>query len=98
MITDAGDFKVSVAWGAGSNRRSPITYKVYHADGVAEIHLDQASVANEWVSLGTYTFEAGSSGYVEMNNEDIDVSGSMFAGGALFEPVAPAGVCNWRFY
>jgi hypothetical protein len=98
LITNPGEYSVYVAWGAGSNRRNPITYKVTHTGGIDETHLDQAAVANQWVLLGTYTFTAGTSGYVEVSNEDIDVAGNMFAAGAMFEPVASEKVSEWLFF
>jgi exopolysaccharide biosynthesis protein len=83
----AGYYKVYVAWGAGSNRRSPITYIVKHAAGENEFQLDQNAIANTWVQLGTqpFYFNAGFGGTVVQTNRDIDVSGSMYAGGVKFE-------------
>ena len=84
---EAGLYKVYVAWGAGNSRRTPITYHVAHARGADTFHVDQTAVANTWVQLGTaaFLFEPGRGGRVEMTNEDIDISGSMFAGAVKFE-------------
>ncbi len=88
---DAGNYKVYVAWGAGSSRRSPVTYHVNHAAGTDTFQIDQTATANEWVPLGTdaYHFNKGYSGSVVMTNEDIDVSGSMYAGAVKFEYQVP---------
>jgi len=87
----AGDYKVYVAWGAGSSRRTPVTYHVDHASGTTTFQVDQTATADEWVQLGTtaHHFNKGYSGSVVMTNEDIDVSGSMYAGAVKFEYQAP---------
>jgi len=59
-------------------------------DGTEKRRLDQSATADEWVSLGTHRFEPGANGYVEITNEEIDESGSMYAGAARFERVDEA--------
>lgn len=95
----AGEYKVYVAWGAGSNRRNPITYKVNHAAGQSEFQIDQSAVSNVWIQLGTepFYFNSGYSGSVVISNEDIDISGSMYAGAVKFEFVESA-VDEWTLY
>lgn len=90
-FAQGGSYAVSVAWGAGGNRRSPITHRVVHAGGSEVFQIDQTSTANEWVSLGIFEFNTGDEGYVEITNENIDVSGSMFTGAAKFEPLSRLG-------
>ena len=97
VLVNGGQYNVYVAWPAGSNRQNLITYKVFYSGGSTEVHLDQTSTANVWVSLGQYNFNAGSSGYVEVSNEDIDVSGSMYTAGVMFEPVA-LEIRDWSLY
>ena len=43
------------------------TYRIHSADGVAEQTVDHTT-AEEWVDLGIYRFEAGKSGYVELDD------------------------------
>jgi len=75
-----GTYEVFVTWGANANRRSPILHRITHVGGTTDINVDQASAANDWVSLGTYSFNGGSNvGRVDVNNLNIDVSGSMYA-------------------
>lgn len=95
----AGYYKVYVAWGAGSNRRSPVTYIVTHAGGESEFQLDQNALSNVWMQLGTepFYFNVGYGGKVVQSNKDIDVSGSMYAGGVKFEFVN-TGVVGWTLY
>lgn len=87
-FAQGGSYAVSVAWGAGGNRKNPITHRVVHVGGSEVFQIDQTSTANEWVSLGIFEFNAGDSGYVEITNENIDVSGNMYAGAAKFEPLS----------
>jgi hypothetical protein len=90
-----GFYKVYVAWPAGSLRGNPITYHVVLPGVNDSFQLDQTTNANTWVQLGNgpYFFEKGFSGSVTMTNEDIDVSGNMYAGGVKFEYVpTPAPV------
>jgi hypothetical protein len=95
-----GNYNVYVAWGAGSNRRNPITFKVNHSSGTSEFHVDQTAASNVWVRLGSapFPFAAGIGGTVVMSNEDIDVSGSMYISAVKFEHVPDAEVRDWMLY
>ena len=96
----AGNYKVYVAWGAGSNRRSPITFNVNHSLGTDSFQLDQTSTSDIWMQLGTesFYFSEGYGDSVEMTNEDINVSGSMYISGYKFEFVPEAHVDTWTLY
>lgn len=98
----AGFYRVHVAWPAGNLRRSPITYKIHHSGGTATFEIDQTVNANQWVALDTQAFEfdagIGSGQGVEMSNEGIDASGSMYAGPVWFEWVGNSNVENWELY
>jgi hypothetical protein len=89
LITQAGEYNVYATWGAGSNRRNPITYRVHHSGGVDEYSVNQSASSDVWYPLGTHTFDTGTGGHVEVSNEDIDISGSMYTAAAIFEPVEP---------
>ncbi len=86
-----GHYKIYAAWCAGSSRKNPITYHVKHSKGTVSFPIDQTATANVWVPLGSdvYYFNEGFGGSVIMTNENIDVSGSMYAGGIRFEYVTP---------
>ncbi|MBN1491259.1 MAG: immunoglobulin domain-containing protein [Phycisphaerae bacterium] len=82
----AGPYEVFATWAANSNRRSPILHRISHAGGVTDVNVDQAAAANTWVSLGIFTFNAGTDvGEVDVNNLNIDVSGSMYADAVKWE-------------
>lgn len=82
-------YNVYVAWGGGSSRRSPVTYHIMRPGTTFTLQLDQTLTSNTWVQLGNapFLFEKGYNGSVVMTNEDIDVSGNMFAGAVKFEYV-----------
>lgn len=90
----AGTYKVEVAWPTAAHQRAPVTYTVRHGadpDDPQETRtlIDQTENANTWVPLGTFEFDAGESGFVRISNEDIDESGSMYAGAVRFTYLDP---------
>jgi hypothetical protein len=101
-LPQRGFYRVYVSWGAATLRRSPVTYHVNHRGGRETFQIDQAATANTWVPLGdrTYEFEAGpGTGHgVQMTNENIDVSGNMYAGPVWFEFVGTSDVAGWELY
>src|SRR5207302_8731207 len=57
------------AWAtAGSNRAPDQLYRVNHATGITEVHVNHRRVGSGLVYLGTYYFEAGTNGYVDISN------------------------------
>lgn len=91
----AGTYEVSVTWGANANRRTPILHRITHGGGTTDVNVDQAASANTWVSLGVYTFSAGSNvGGVDVNNLNIDASGSMYADAVKWVYVASPPVIS----
>jgi hypothetical protein len=97
-----GFYRVHVAWGDGGSRRSPVTYHVNHRAGRDTYQVSQLLPANEWLDLGTRTVEFDAGGGkgqgVEMTNENIDVSGNMYAGPVWFEYVGTSDVAGWELY
>ena len=47
---------------------SDARYTVYHADGHTTVSGDQAPLANQWLTLGTWYFDAGSGGWVKLTD------------------------------
>jgi hypothetical protein len=81
-----GPYEVFATWAANSNRRNPILHRITRAGGTTDVNVDQSTTANVWVSLGTYTFNAGTNtGKVDVNNLNIDASGSMYADAVKWE-------------
>ncbi|MBX7102680.1 MAG: fibronectin type III domain-containing protein [Gemmataceae bacterium] len=67
-VTHAGFYPV-YAWSSpGSNRAADQLYRVNHSGGITEVTINHRRVGNGLVYLGTYFFEAGTSGYVDISN------------------------------
>jgi hypothetical protein len=90
VIASSGQYRVYATWPAHASARNPILYQVTHADGVAEIDVDQNQNADTWFELGEYRFMVGGSAAVRLSNEHIDESGSMFASAVRFVQVGTA--------
>ena len=67
-ITTAGFYPVYAWTLAGSDRASDQLYRVNHSGGITEVTINHRRVGGGLVYLGTYHFEAGDSGYVDISN------------------------------
>ncbi|MGW6282858.1 golvesin C-terminal-like domain-containing protein [Kribbella sp. NPDC055071] len=73
-LPGAGTYEVLVAYAADPNRATNAPYTVHHADGTTTVAVNQQlhgtpdPRTGEWISLGTFTFDAGLSGYVELSD------------------------------
>ncbi|PKP20248.1 MAG: hypothetical protein CVU05_09560, partial [Bacteroidetes bacterium HGW-Bacteroidetes-21] len=63
-------------------------YKVYHNGGVSTVDINQSIYSDEWVSLGTYTFNQGQSGYVYLGDSST-YDGQMIAYDAMWWSYRP---------
>lgn len=67
-LPEAGHYPV-YAWSpAGTNRATDQLYRVRHSGGATEVTVDHSRVGNGLVYLGTYHFESGTGGAVEISN------------------------------
>jgi hypothetical protein len=67
-IPQAGFYPVYDWTSSGGDRATDQLYRVRHAGGIAEVTVNHRRVGNGLVYLGTYYFEAGSNGYVDISN------------------------------
>ena len=68
-IPEAGFYPV-YTWVLNSGNRTDQLYRINHSDGgVTEIRVDHRQVGKGWVYLGTYHFDAGTSGNVVISNQ-----------------------------
>ena len=65
-LPEAGDYAVYVSYAAGDGRTDAARYTVRHAGGEAAFLVNQTMGAGTWVYLGTFPFEAGAAGAVEL--------------------------------
>lgn len=64
-----------------------VKYTVHHAGGSNIIAVNQYVFTNEWVDLGTYTFDPAGDPRVEISNETDQVDASVWVGAMLWQPV-----------
>jgi len=64
----AAGFYPVYAWTRSGSDRVKQLYRVYHSGGVTDVRVNHRRVGLGWVWLGTYYFEAGTSGSVNISN------------------------------
>jgi len=69
-LPEAGAYAVHVSYAAGPDRADDARYSVHHAGGTTDVLVNQTMGAGTWVYLGTFEFEAGTTGYVELSHDD----------------------------
>ncbi len=71
-IPEAGFYPV-YTWVLDSGNRTNQLYRIHDSEGgLTEIRVDHRKVGKGWVYLGTYHFDAGTSGSVEISNQSTD--------------------------
>ncbi|MCB9865597.1 MAG: N-acetylmuramoyl-L-alanine amidase [Phycisphaerales bacterium] len=81
-LPEAGFYPV-YTWVLNSSNRTTQHYRVTHSGGTTEVVVDHRMVGRGWVWLGTYYFDAGTAGYVEISNQSAD-GGNVIADGIRF--------------
>ena len=67
-IPEAGFYPVYAWTSSGGDRATDQLYRVKHAGGITEVTVNHRRVGNGLVYLGTYYFDAGTNGYVDISN------------------------------
>ncbi len=80
----AADYEVFARWTAGSNRPANVPIDVVHLDGTDTVAVNQQANNGQWMSLGTYSFAAGTDGSVLVRTDG--TSGSVIADAVKFSP------------
>lgn len=68
----AGEYQVAISYSALSNRAEAVPVKIHHAGGETVVTVNQKknpSGKNGFEPLGTFKFEEGKAGWVEISNE-----------------------------
>ena len=68
-IAQAGFYPVYAWYANGSNRSTEALYRINSGGGSQEVKVNQRYVGKGWVYLGSYYFDAGSGGNVEVSNK-----------------------------
>jgi hypothetical protein len=83
-ITTAGNYEIFAWWVADPNRATDAPYTIYYSGGSATVDVNQRTNGTKWNSLGTYPFDAGTNGYVELSN---NADGYVTADAIMLMPV-----------
>jgi hypothetical protein len=78
-IPQAGFYPIYAWTLSGANRAADQLYRVNHSGGITEVTINHQRVGNGLVYLGTYYFEAGTSGYVDISNRSSAAGSAIIA-------------------
>jgi D-alanyl-D-alanine carboxypeptidase len=67
-LPQTGTYNVYAWYVSGTNRATASPFQVHDANGVTNIPVDQSWQGSQWNKLGTFTFNAGNTGYVTLND------------------------------
>ena len=67
-IMERGEYAVYISYKTLSNSTKCASYTVHHAGGVSRFSVNQTMGGSTWIYLGTFTFDQGRKGYVELDN------------------------------
>jgi hypothetical protein len=87
-LPHAGRYEVRLSYSPNRNRATNVPVTVVHADGKTTVPVNQRQAPpldGAFVSLGTFRFEKGKSGSVEIGNKDVD--GHVIADAVQWLPV-----------
>lgn len=88
-----GQYEVQVWHSQGANRPTDARFTVVHAGGSATVPVNQEINGGQWNSLGIYTFNTGTAGYVQLSNESTQANQAAIADAVRFVPASvPAGL------
>ncbi|MGN9912874.1 FAD-dependent oxidoreductase [Phytohabitans sp. LJ34] len=71
-LPSAGTYQVYLRWTADPNRASNVPVDIVHGGGIANRVVDQRVDGGQWVSMGSYTFAAGTAGSLLIRTEATD--------------------------
>jgi uncharacterized lipoprotein YddW (UPF0748 family) len=62
-------YEVAVYYVQGTNRADNARFTVHHAGGSTPVYVNQKTNGETWVTLGSFSFDAGTSGRVVLDND-----------------------------
>jgi FAD-dependent oxidoreductase family protein len=74
-LPHAGKYEVRLSYTPNPNRATNVPVTIVHADGRMKVKIDQRKpppLEKGFLSLGTFRFEKGKAGYVEIGNQDVN--------------------------
>ncbi len=82
-LPEAGSYPVYAWTRDGTDRVEDQLYRIVHTGGATEVRVNHRRVGKGWIYLGTYYFDAGTAGCVEISNQSSDTSGSVVIADAI---------------
>jgi lysophospholipase L1-like esterase len=70
ILPSAGTYEVFGRWTTHTNRATNVRFDIIHSGGTTSVTRNQQLNNGVWVSLGSYTFPAGTVGSVLIRNDD----------------------------
>ena len=74
-LPQEGEYEVRLSYSPHPNRATNVRVTISHGPGVTTVKVDQRKpppIDGAFVSLGTFCFQKGRAGYVEISNKDAD--------------------------
>ncbi len=68
-IPGAGNYEVFVWYTSGTTRATNAPYTINHMSGSTTVSVNQQVNGGQWVSIGTYSFAAGTTGTVVLTDK-----------------------------
>jgi len=81
VLKQPGNYQVYVKSGAGRGDAAHAKYRVYHADGVVEVSVEQSKPSWSWNFLGTFRYEGNQN--IEVQVSDAASKGKLVAADAV---------------
>ncbi len=89
----SGTYNVYAWWCYWGTRDTNALYTINYAGGASDsIRINQQQDAGQWILLGTYNFDAGTSGNVTVTRDSASTGSSTSADAVMFEEVGGATV------
>jgi len=85
----SGTWEVQARWHATSERSTSVTYTINHTGGSTPVTVNQRLNGGAWVSLGSYTFDAGTAGNVVLSHTRNGMTDTVCADAVRFVPAIP---------
>lgn len=89
-IPFTGTYQVFIWWPSDNTLSATVPVRLAAADGVHSFIANQQAGGGVWQSIGAFTFNAGTSGYVEVS----DVNGRAAADAVRFAPTATGTIAT----
>ena len=84
-LPQTGGYNVYAWWNYWSTRDTNALYEVHHQDGTYSVRKNQQQDYSQWTLLGTFVFDAGTSGKVVVKRDGASTGGSTSADAVKFE-------------